>query len=106
MGRNQYLHETERIHELSGKDKLTDAIRREYNIGIGSIPAAEGSYMFRMKIEELLSKDIQYLKDWLVITRQSRKVHKDPELINDEITENKALRKWIGINAQEEEDEE
>ena len=62
--------------------------------------------MFRMKIEELLSKDIKYLKDWLVITRQSRKVHKDPELINDEITENKALRKWIGINAQEEEDKE
>ena len=53
--------------------------------------------MFRMKREVLLQKSMEYLKDWLFIIRTSRKVHKDPEWINDEFSKETALKKWIEI---------
>ena len=96
-GRNGYLHETDRANELAGKDKLIEAVEKEWEIGLNRLPPMDYSYMFRMKREVLLQKSMEYLKDWLFIIRTSRKVHKDPEWINDEFSKETALKKWIEI---------
>ena len=97
-GRNAYLHETERINELAGKEELLAAIKGELDIGLHRLPAADFSYMFRLKKEVLLQKNMEYLKDWLYIIRMSRKVHKDPAYINDKFATDKALSNRIGTN--------
>ena len=97
-GRNAYLHETERINELAGKEELLRAITGELDIGLHRLPAADFSYMFRLKKDVLLQKNMEYLKDWLFIIRTSRKVHKDPAYIQDKFSTDKSLIKWIGTH--------
>ena len=97
-GRNAYLHETDRIHELAGKEELLKAVSEELDIGLHRLPAADYSYMFRIKKEILLRKNMEYLKDWLYIIQTSRKVHKDPAYIEDKFITDKSLHKWISTN--------
>ena len=40
-GRNKQLHETQRIHDLSGLKALQAAIKQELQTGIGHLPASE-----------------------------------------------------------------
>lgn len=98
-GRNCYLHETDRANELSGKGKLLEAVEKEWDIGLNRLPAMDYGYMFRMKKNVLLQKSMEYLKDWLFIMRTSRKVHKDPELIEDEFMSQTALKNWIELQS-------
>ena len=95
QGRNAYLHETERAQELAGKDKLWLAVSNEMDIGLNRLPAADYSYMFRLKKDVLLAKSMEYLKDWLYIIRTARKLHRDPAFILDEFGSDTALRQWV-----------
>ena len=95
QGRNVYLHKTDRILELEGKEELLEAVAKEMDIRLHRLPAADYSYMFRLKKDVLLQKEMEYLKDWLFIIRTARKTHKDPAYINDKFCTDSALRRWI-----------
>ena len=98
QGQNTYLHETDRVNELSGKEELIQAVGKEMDIGLHRLPAADYSYMFRMKKDKLLVKSMEYLKDWLYIIRTARKLHKDKAYIHDKFSSDTALKRWLELD--------
>jgi hypothetical protein len=89
--RNSKLHETDRILDMEGRKELDNAIIQEWNIGIGSLPAIEFSYLLSGKIEQTFTRSMQHKRSWLAIIRQGRVLHEDPNLLQDEFMTNGAL---------------
>ena len=96
--RNKQLHHTERIRELEGMTTVIDAIKAEWNIGIGHLPASQFSHHFKLPLEQLLKKDHEYLKTWLMIIRQGRILLDPRNLCHDEIGESDTLQQWLDIS--------
>ena len=103
--RNEQLHQTERIHDLEGMSVVRDAIKKEWDIGLGRLPASQFSHYFNIPMEKLLLKSHEYLKSWLMTIRQGR-ILLDPEnLLHDEIETSDTLQKWLDISYKVTDDE-
>ena len=96
--RNEQLHHTERIRDLEGMPKVVNAIRMEWAIGIGRLPASQFSHYFNLPLEQLLKKNHDYLKTWLMIIRQGRILLDPSNLCQDDIKESEVLQKWLDIS--------
>ena len=95
--RNTQLHETERVKELEGVSILRQTVMKEWEQGLGRLPAADFSHYFSMKSEELMNFSTDYLKSWLLIVRQGRILMDGRHLLNDEFATSRTLQQWIGI---------
>ena len=63
MGRNEQLHDTERIYELQGLPVLKEAIHQEYGLGLHRLPAYEFSIYFSSPIDTMLKRNIESLRE-------------------------------------------
>ena len=97
MARNEQLHKTDRILEFEGKKEVIGAIKKEYKIGLGILPAYGFSEMFRHKEEELLKESLDAMRNWLGIIKQGCIVFQYPNIIEDEFYINRALKKSLEL---------
>ena len=91
------LHETDIIHDLSGKNQLILSIKAELAIGLHNLPACDFSRLFSIPSSILLNKPLEYLKDWFVTIRSARILYHDTSLLTDLFTTEIALRRWVGL---------
>ena len=96
--RNEQLHHTDKIRQLEGIPILKKAIQKEWDTGIGLLPASEFSKYFSGKIQTLFKQSDETLKSWLQVIRQARILMDPFHLIKDEFTTSKVLQEWIGIS--------
>ena len=61
--RNKKLHETKHIEELEGVPVMQQAIKAEWEQGLGRLPASEFSKFFRQKVFET-NDSIPSLQTW------------------------------------------
>ena len=97
-GRNKQLHETKHIEDMQGAEILKESIQKEYNKGIGRLPASDYSYLFKHPCKELLMKPLDILMNWFLTVRQARILMDTDNLVIDEFTTSTTLQKWIGIS--------
>ena len=95
--RNKQLHQTERIKQFEGRDPLVTAITREWNIGLGHLPASEFAYLLSGTLQSLLQSSLAALCRWLALIRNGRILLDPSNLIHDEFLSNYSLRNWVGI---------
>ena len=91
------LHETDLIHDLSGKTQLLLSIKAELAIGLHNLPACDFSRLFSIPTSTLLNKPLEYLKDWFVTIRSARILYNDTSLLTDLFTTEISLRRWVGL---------
>ena len=96
--RNQQLHHTQHIADMEGMTQVKSSITTEYSIGLGRLPASEFSHLFREKLEILLQKTAEVLKNWLLIVRQGRILLDGDNLVQDDFAKNTTLAKWLGLS--------
>ena len=96
-GRNKKLHDTEKIKELEGRKDLEYAIQAEWDIGLHRLPASDFSSLFAGRIQNILDKDMEFLRTWLSIIRNGRYLHKDPALRIDQLLLDPTLRRWLDL---------
>ena len=100
--RNQVLHDTDAIHQLSGMDLLKQAITAEYTLGQDELPMPYSPF-FYLPLVLLLRKSPTYLKRWFVMTiRAGRENYYEEHPVTDEFTTDGTLRVWIGLAPLEE----
>ena len=95
--RNKQLHNTKRIGQLEGRDNLELAIQREWQIGLGRLPAPEFAYLLSGNIRDLLKSSLSSLRRWLALVRNGRILLDTSNIIHDEFMTNESLRTWVGI---------
>ena len=103
--RNKQLHETDKLHELEGLATLKSAVKAEWNLGLGQLPASDFSHYFTMSLEKLMKFTVDYLKSWFMIVRQGRIMMDKRNIIEDEFTTSKTLQQWVGISYEVTEEE-
>ena len=96
--RNNQLHETERIKDFEGAEILKQSIIKEWNQGIGHLPASEFSKLFQTNLDTLLAKNLEYQQHWFIVIRQGRILLDPTNVISDEFETSTALQKWLGIS--------
>jgi hypothetical protein len=97
-GRNKQLHDTNKILELEGLPELIETIQAEWAIGISNLPAVDFSHLFSTDLNTLLNKNIDSQKDWLAVIKLGRRLHQDPNMIEDGFSTKGPLSRWIGIS--------
>ena len=95
--RNDTVHSSENIDMLEGLPILHSTVEKEWQAGLGQLPANDFSHLFRIKINNLLKKSTQSKKDWLLTVKLGRNLHNDNTTTTDEFDSNHALRDWIGL---------
>ena len=95
--RNEQLHRTDRIKDLAGRKEIIKAIKAEYRLGLGRLPAYGFSYMFKKKEEKLIQSDMETMIHWLATIKQGRIVYEDPNRIQDEFYSTGALYKTLDL---------
>ena len=95
--RNKKIHDTKIVEDLQGRKLLEAATRREWEIGISTLPLSEYASLFRRNVNSLITGPLPQLKRWFSIIRNARILLKDPRLISDEFTTNNTLKTWAGI---------
>ena len=95
MHRNEVLHETEAIDQLSGIEILKEAITYEYNTGLDSLPYVYTPY-FTEPLPVILLKSTTYLKRWFLIIRSGREDSCSYPRLDKFYTET-CLRSWVGL---------
>ena len=98
IGRNQQLHQTDHILDMEGRKEMIQAIKDEYKIGLGRLPAYGFSYMFKSSPDDLAKSSLEKIKHWLAIIKQGRIVYEDPQRIEDEFFTKGALYKALDLN--------
>jgi hypothetical protein len=91
------LHETDLIHDLSGKRQLILLVKAELQIGLHNLPACDFSRLFSIPSSVLFAKPLEYLKDWFVTVRSARILYNDTSLLQDQFATEPALRRWVGL---------
>ena len=97
MGRNEQLHQTNRIQDLQGLPVLKESIRREYQLGLHRLPACEFSIFFSSPVEKLLEREMSALRIWLQSIRLGRELHGGSDIIQDAYSVNGGFRNWLGL---------
>ena len=93
--RNEVLFTTTKVDDLSGIEIVKHAIIRERTIGVGNLDPAYRPY-FTIPLNSFSKMKSIDLRRWLCLIRQARE---DTGMIyNDEITTDKALREWVGLD--------
>ena len=82
---------------MGGKKEIIDAIEAEFDIGLSGLPAYEFSYLFRPKLEELASKTLESMREWLSIIKQGRITHRDRNRVIDNFAREGALKRSLGL---------
>ena len=98
--RNEVLFTTTKVDELSGIHIVKRAILRERSMGLGNLDSSYKPYLSipLSSFSKMKSIDLQR---WLCLVRQARE---DAGMIyNDEITTDKALCGWVGLDRQPQE---
>ena len=95
--RNSQLHNTQRIQDLEGLAPIQEAIRLEWSLGLGLLPASEFSHYFTIKLEDLLQKSFHSQRDWLTSIRQGRILLDERNLVKDRIYSSPILQKILDI---------
>ena len=89
------LHNTDALHNNSGKDQLMEAITLEYELGQNNLPGPYSSF-FHTPLPSLLNKTIEHMKRWFLIVRTARETYSvDGDL--DDFSFAGPLRSWIGL---------
>ena len=98
--RNNQLHETERIKDFEGAELLKQSIIKEWNKGIGRLPASEFSKLFQTDLDTLLAKNLEAQQHWFIVIRQGRILLDTTNVISDKFENSTALQKclWISYN--------
>ena len=94
---NENLHEPHTLQALEGLQQLEATIIKEWEFGLGKLPALKFSHLFRMKKETLQHKSIDSKKHWLSTVKLARDLHNDSTSTEDIFDTNNALRFWIGL---------
>lgn len=76
---------------------MVEAIKREWDIGLGTLPAIDFSHLFKIPLLMLLEKSTNSLIDWFSVIRTGRILHEDPQLPKDIFYSDSALCRWVGI---------
>ena len=95
MHRNEVLHETEAIDQLSGIEILKEDITYEYNTGLDSLPYVYTPY-FTEPLPVIMLKSTTYLKRWFLIIRSGREASCPYPRLDKFYTET-CLRSWVGL---------
>ena len=94
--RNDALHKTPMIADLSGAASLDRAIVVECQLGSAGLPQTVRT-TFPRDVDKLLNAPLDHKKYWLVLVRASRELIHDNR-IHDEFTDPQSyLRKWVGL---------
>ena len=93
----QKLHDTDLIHDFSGKQVLLKSIQQELAIGLHNLPACDFSRLFSIPTSTLYNKPLDYLKDWFVPVRSGRILYNDTSLLCDQFTTVPSLWRWVGL---------
>ena len=96
--RYKQLHNTQQIKELEGLSVLQNAIRAEWGIGLGRLPASQFSHYFKTPLPQLLQKSMDSQKHWLMIIRQGQILIDPTNLLQDQFAQSRALKQWIDIS--------
>ena len=97
LGRNQQLHDTDRIKELQGLPLVLQAIQSEYNLGLHPLPPSEFSVPFATTFESLQQRSIDSLCHWLLTVRLGHTIHGGINIIQDVFSSNGPMRSWLGL---------
>ena len=97
LGRNQQLHDTDRIKELQGLPLVLQAIQSEYNLGLHRLPPSEFSLLFATSFEILKKRSIDSLRHWLLTIRLGRNIHGGINIIQDIFAHDGPIRSWLGL---------
>ena len=97
IGRNEQLHNTDRIHELQGRPLVLSAIEAEYQLGLHRLPACEFSIYFSTPLNIRLQSPLENLRIWLLTIRLGRQLHGGIDLIQDDFYTNGPARQWLGL---------
>ena len=97
LGRNQQLHETDRINELQGLPLIIQSIQSEYNLGLHRLPASEFSVLFATTFDSLRQRSIDSLRHWLLTIRLGRSLHGGSNIIYDVFSSDGPMRSWLGL---------
>lgn len=82
---------------MAGRKEIIKAIKAEYKLGLGRLPAYGFSYMFKKKEEEMIKSDMDTMTHWLATIKQGRIIHNDPNRIQDEFYSKGALYKTLEL---------
>ena len=100
------LHDTDLIHDLSGKQILLTSITNELKIGLHNLPACDFSRLFSIPASFLQQNPLEFLQDWFVTVRSGRILYNDTSILTDQFTTEKSLRRWVGLPLIEDQDSE
>ena len=89
---------SKQIHDFEGAELLKQSIIKEWNKGIGCLPASEFSRFFKTDMNTLLKKNIEAQKHWFTVIRQGRILLDQTNIFSDEFENSPALQKWLGIS--------
>ncbi len=74
--RNNLLHESDNIVAQQELDNLNRQIRQIYFLARGELQYTEDCYLFQLSMNQVISKDDRYKKEWLITTRIALMAHK------------------------------
>ena len=94
--RNDILHKTDCINQLSGLPLLRQSITSEHGLGLLDLPQEYRRY-FSMPLLVILSKRPAFLKRWFLVIRSGREALHPDHHYTDEWSTDAALRRWIGL---------
>jgi hypothetical protein len=98
IARNDKLFNTSRILDLSGQQILFRAIKKERAIGLSNLPACDFSRLLSIPLPTLLSKPLDFLKDWFVSVRSGQILYSDRFLLTDKFATDISLQRWVGLS--------
>ena len=96
-GRNEQLHQTDRIKDLQGLPLVLQAIKNEFNLGLHRLPPSEFSVLFATSFETLSKRSLDSLRHWLLTIRLGRSLHGGIDIIADVFTPDGPYRSWLGL---------
>ena len=93
--RNSALHKSDKIHLLSGKQLLKEAISTELVRGPLDLHPVYRRYFTHPSVI-LLKKSTPYLKRWFLVVRSGREAL-DHGQYNNQWSRDNVLRRWVGL---------
>ena len=95
--RNNVLHDTDAVHQLSGMEILKQSITAEYKLGQVELPMPYSPFFYQ-PLPLLLRKSHTYLKQWFMMIRAGRESYYENQPITNKFITDTTLRVWIGLS--------
>ena len=85
------------VTDKEGEPTLKEAITKEYDKGIKTLPTRGFSKYFQDELNTILAKTMKERKEWFLHIRRARIIYNCTQPLLDEFSQPGALRDWIGL---------